>query len=243
LIKHKEISNKLNFRVLNPLIVIPARGGSKGVPNKNIKLLGGKPLIQYTIDAAKQVFEEDKIVVSTDSVKIRQTVIDCGLNVPFLRPKELATDKSGTYEVLLHAIDFMEKRGGVSDTLILLQPTSPFRTAKHIKAALALYNENLDMLVSVKETESNPYYVLKEESKLGFLINSKKGDFKTRQECPKVWELNGAIYIINIESLKKSQISNFTKVKKFVMDEFSSHDIDTQLDWKIAEVLIDSSFL
>lgn len=220
------------------LVIIPARGGSKGVPKKNIKLLGDKPLIQYTIDAAKAVFNENEIIVSTDSEEIKNTVNDYGLRVPFMRPKELATDTVGTYEVLLHAIEFMEKKGIYNDTLVLLQATSPFRTAEHIKEALALYDNSLDMLVSVKETSSSPYYVLKEENEQGFLETSKKGDFKSRQECPKVWELNGAIYIMNIASLKNSPISDFTKVKKYVMDDITSHDIDTMLDWKLAEIIL-----
>jgi N-acylneuraminate cytidylyltransferase len=220
------------------LVVIPARGSSKGVPGKNIKLLGDKPLIQYTIDAAREVFEDEDILVSTDSEDIRETVINLGLDVPFLRPEALATDTAGTYDVLLHAIDFMEKKGIKNETLILLQPTSPFRTSEHIKEAFKLYDKELDMVVSVKETQSNPYYVLKEENEEGFLETSKSGNFKTRQECPKVWELNGAIYIIKIKTLKEKPISQFTKVKKYIMDEISSHDIDTMLDWKIAEEML-----
>lgn len=222
------------------LVIIPARAGSKGVPGKNIKLLGGKPLIEYTIDVAKAVFNKNEIIVSTDSKEIKNIVSNIGLDIPFMRPKELATDTVGTYEVLLHAIEFMEKKGIYNDTLVLLQPTSPFRTAEHIKEALALYNNDLDMVVSVKETNSNPYYVLKEENEYGFLENSKKGNFKTRQNCPKVWELNGAIYIINIHSLKEKPISQFTKVRKYVMDEVASHDIDTMIDWEMAKILINN---
>lgn len=220
------------------LVVIPARGGSKGVPGKNIKELGGKPLIQYTIDEARKIFEGNHILVSTDSIEIKNKVENLGLKVPFMRPKELATDTSGTQDVLLHALNSVESRGYFPDTIILLQPTSPFRKATHIKEALELYNTKLDMVVSVKETTSNPYYVLKEENKLGFLENSKKGDFTRRQDCPRVWELNGAIYIINTRSLKSGKIGDFTKVKKYVMNEFSSHDIDTLYDWKIAETMI-----
>lgn len=223
---------------MKTLVVIPARGGSKGVPGKNIKMLDSKPLIQYTIDAAKSVFIDNEIIVSTDSESIKDVVTKYGTDVPFLRPKNLATDNSGTYEVLLNAIEYMESKEVFNDVLVLLQPTSPFRTGKHIKEALDMFNYDLDMVVSVKETSSNPYYVLKEENKLGFLENSKIGKFKTRQECPKVWELNGAIYIININSLKKNPMNEFTKVKKYVMDETSSHDIDTMLDWSIAELLI-----
>lgn len=220
------------------LVVIPARGGSKGVPGKNIKLLGDKPLIQYTIDAAREIFEAKDIIVSTDSQKIKSIVESLGLEVPFIRPSELATDISGSQEVLLHVLSFVESKGVYPETLILLQPTSPFRNATHIKEALKLYNNDLDMVVSVKETKSNPYYALKEENSQGFLENSKKGYFTRRQDCPEVWELNGAIYIINVKSLKSNSIQEFKKVKKYIMDERASHDIDTPLDWIIAEALL-----
>lgn len=221
---------------MKPLVVIPARGGSKGVPRKNIKDLGGKPLIQYTIEAAREVFNDDVICVSTDDKEIKEVVESLGLKVPFLRPPELASDTSGTYEVLLHAIDFYQNRDYIPDALILLQPTSPFRTGTHIKEALELYDNSLEMVVSVKETKSNPYYVLKEEDNNGWLVNSKEGNFIRRQDCPKVWEVNGAIYIINIESLRKKKMSDFLKVKKYEMSQNSSVDIDDQLDFFLAEM-------
>jgi len=223
---------------MKPLIVIPARGGSKGVPRKNIKVLGDKPLIQYTIDAAKGVFDDEFICVSTDDFEIKSVVEQLGLKVPFLRPNELASDTAGTYEVLLHAISYYESKGYFPDTLILLQPTSPFRTSAHIKEALKLYHESIEMVVSVKETKANPYYILFEEDRNGYLKKTKEANFTRRQDCPKVWEYNGAIYIINVKALKASAISQFTKVCKFEMDETSSHDIDTLLDWRIAEIII-----
>ena len=223
---------------MKPLIVIPARGGSKGVPRKNIKVLGDKPLIQYTIDAAKGVFHDEFICVSTDDFEIKSVVEQLGLKVPFLRPNELASDTAGTYEVLLHAISYYESKGYFPDTLILLQPTSPFRTSAHIKEALKLYHESIEMVVSVKETKANPYYILFEEDRNGYLKKTKEANFTRRQDCPKVWEYNGAIYIINVKALKASAISQFTKVCKFEMDETSSHDIDTLLDWRIAEIII-----
>ena len=228
---------------MKPLVVIPARGGSKGVPNKNIKLLNGKPLIQYTIEAARKVFTDEQICISTDDLKIKEVVENIGLKVPFIRPNELATDTAGSYEVLLHAISYYESIGYNPDTIIMLQPTSPFRTGKHIKEAMKLYDTTLDMVVSVKETSSNPYFLLFEENEEGFLSKSKESNFVTRQDCPKVWEYNGAIYIINVESLKKRPINKFTKVKKYVMDEMSSHDIDSMLDWRVAEILSNKSFL
>ena len=223
---------------MKPLIVIPARGGSKGVPRKNIKVLGDKPLIQYTIDAAKGVFDDEFICVSTDDFEIKSVVEQLGLKVPFLRPNELASDTAGTYEVLLHAISYYESKGYFPDTLILLQPTSPFRTSAHIKEALKFYHESIDMVVSVKETKANPYYILFEEDRNGYLKKTKEANFTRRQDCPKVWEYNGAIYIINVKALKEKTISQFTKVCKFEMDETSSHDIDTLLDWKIAEIIL-----
>src|SRR5690606_9948220 len=114
---------------MNPVIIIPARGGSKGIPGKNIKFLGEKPLIQYTIDAARTLFEDDKILVSTDDINIKKCVENLGLNVPFLRPANLATDNAGMYNVLLHGINFLESNNINPDVLIFLQPTSPFRSS------------------------------------------------------------------------------------------------------------------
>lgn len=220
------------------LVLIPARGGSKGIPGKNIKLLGGKPLIQYTIEAARALFSDEIICVSTDDSKIRETAEKFGLHVPFLRPDELATDTSGSYEVMLHAIHFYESKGYKPDILVLLQPTSPFRTSKHIDDALKLYRDDIDMVVSVKETSSNPYYVLFEENSDGYLVKSKETTFTRRQDCPKVWEINGAIYVINVESLKSKNISSFKKILKSPMDAADSVDIDTPLDWDFAEFLL-----
>jgi N-acylneuraminate cytidylyltransferase len=223
---------------MKPLIIIPARGGSKGVPRKNIKLLNGIPLIHYTIKAAQQIFDDSLICVSTEDEEIKQVAEQTNIIVPFLRPQELASDTSGSYEVLLHAIEHYANNGYEADTLILLQPTSPYRTSSQIEEALQLYTNEIDMVVSVKETKSNPYYILFEENESGFLRKSKESNFTRRQDCPKVWEYNGAIYIINVASLKKGTIGDFKKVIKYEMDEFSSHDIDTPLDWDFAEILI-----
>ncbi|WKV11364.1 acylneuraminate cytidylyltransferase family protein [Marivirga harenae] len=227
---------------MKPLVVIPARGGSKGVPRKNIKDLGGKPLIYYTIEAAREVFEDKHILVSTDDEEIKEVVEKTGLKVPFIRPKELATDTAGTQEVLKHAIKFSEDNGYFPDTLVLLQPTSPFRTGEHLKKAIDLYHDNIDMVVSVKETKSNPYYLLFEENEEGYLEKSKEGNFTRRQDVPKVWEYNGAVYVININSLEKSRMNQFNRILKFEMSQKSSHDIDDLIDWLIAEKLLDEDF-
>ena len=222
-----------------PLVVIPARGGSKGVPRKNIKLLKKKPLIHYTIEAARRVFEDRYIYVSTDSAEIKSVTEQTGLTVPFLRPQHLATNTANSRDVLLHALgQFTLKNKKEPDVIILLQPTSPFRNERHIKEALAMYNTDLDMVVSVKETNSNPYYVLFEEDDNKFLKKSKESEVSRRQDVPKVWELNGAVYIINPKSIRRNLISEFQSVVKFEMDELSSHDIDTKLDFKVAELIL-----
>ena len=225
---------------MKPLIVIPARGNSKGVPGKNIKPLGGKPMLGYSLDAARHLFQDDEILVSTDDPEIKAYVESKGIEVPFLRPAELATDHADTYDVLIHALGFTEKNKYQPEVLILLQPTSPFRTSKHISEALDIYKKysDLDMVVSVVETRANPYYVLFEDDEEGLLRKSKQGDFQRRQDCPSVWQYNGAIYIINVDSLKERRLNQFEKVKKYVMSEMDSLDIDTLLDWKLAEVLI-----
>lgn len=222
---------------MKPLVVIPARGGSKGIPDKNIKLLGGKPLIHYTIEAAREVFADEDIIVSTDSERIKEVAEATSLKVPFLRPEHLATDTAGTHEVLLHALEYVEQQGKKPDVVVLLQPTSPFRTAQHIREAMELYHPEIDMVVSVKETKSNPYYVLFEEDEHGYLQKSKEGRFTRRQDCPRVWELNGAIYVISAAALLEKPLNQITKIRKYLMEEFSSHDIDSALDWIVAKAI------
>lgn len=226
------------------LVVIPARGGSKGIPKKNIKPFAGKPLIYYSIDTARAIVSDEDICVSTDDDEIIQVVEDYRLKVPFKRPKELATDTAGTYEVLLHALDYYEKQDRHYDALILLQNTSPFRTANHVKDAMKLYTPKVDMVVSVKECSSNPYYCVFEENSEGYLHVCKgDGTIFRRQDAPKVYEYNGAIYIINTESLKKEHMHQFSKRIKYVMDDIHSVDLDNMMDWKYAEFIIEEGLL
>lgn len=227
----------------NTLVVIPARGGSKGIPGKNIKHLAGKPLIQYTIEVARQVAGDSQICVSTDDEEIKGIAESLGLTVPFLRPAELATDKAGSYEVLLHALDFYSAGGKDYEKLLLLQPTSPFRTANHIREAMKMFTKSIDMVTSVKISHASPYFTLMEEDDAGWLQKSKRVPYVRRQDAPKVYELNGALYIINTASLRSGPISDFTKVKKYVMEEACSVDIDTPLDWLWAETLIEKGIV
>jgi N-acylneuraminate cytidylyltransferase len=223
---------------MKSLVIIPARGGSKGIPHKNIKPLNGKPLIYYTIDEAREIVGDDDICVSTDDPEIIKCAEDYGLKVPFVRPEELATDTAGTYEVLLHALSFYEKQGRHYDVVLLLQNTSPFRRAEQIKEALALYNDNVDMVVSVKECAANPYYCVFEEDNNGYLHVCKgDGNIFRRQDAPKVYEYNGAIYVLNAEVLKTTHMHKMQKRVKYVMDDLSSFDLDTMWNWKMAEMI------
>lgn len=220
------------------LFLIPARGGSKGIPHKNIKKLGGKPLICYTIEAARKVARDEDICISTDDEEIIRIVEGYALKVPFKRPDELAQDKSGSYEVIMHALRYYKEKGIDYDVVVLLQPTSPFRNAQHVREALALYRSDCDMVVSVIETKSNPYFVLFEEDAAGYLHRSKEAKFTRRQDCPPVYEYNGAIYVMSVQALKSKPLSDFTRNIKYVMDGKDNVDLDTMQDWEFAEFLL-----
>lgn len=223
---------------MRTLVIIPARGGSKGIPRKNIKQFDGKPLIYYTIDCARAICSDEDICVSTDDAEIISVVEKYGLKVPFVRPAELATDTAGTYEVLIHALDYYEKKGIHYDVVVLLQNTSPFRTPQQVKEALGLYRDDVDMVVSVKECAANPYYCVFEENQEGFLhICKGEGNIFRRQDAPKVYEYNGAIYVMNAKVLKTTHMHKMQKRVKYVMDDLSSFDLDTMWDWKMAEII------
>ncbi len=217
------------------LAVIPARGGSKGLPGKNIRLLNAKPLICYTIDAARGVLPDKDICVSSDSKEIIEIVERYGLKVPFLRPESLATDTSKTTDVLFHALDFYERQGQYYEILLLLQPTSPFRSSAHIYKALELYDGMTDMIVSVKSSHSAS--VICSENSKGYLELTLNKEANRRQNL-NYYEYNGAIYIINIASFKRERKLTFERIKKYVMDDQSSLDIDSWLDYEFAEMLM-----
>jgi len=218
------------------LYIIPARGGSKGIPRKNIKLLAGRPLICYSIDVARALTSDENICVSTDDNEIIRVVEEYGLKVPFKRPDYLATDTATTNDVLLHALEYYEAQGKQYDVIVLLQPTSPLRKIAQLKEALKLYKDDLDMVVSVKESHAPA--VLCNENKDGFLELSFNKTGARRQDISSFFEYNGAIYVINIERLKENSLSGLRRVKKYIMDETSSIDIDCQLDFSLAEFIL-----
>lgn len=220
----------------NILVVIPARGGSKGLPGKNIKDLCGKPLIAYSIDVARTITSDENICVSTDDQKIIEAVENYGLKIPFVRPTEFATDTATTNDVLLHAVDFYEKQGKSFDKLLLLQPTSPLRKIEEVKEAIELYRDDIDMVVSV--TKSHAPAVLCNDNEEGFVnlvYNKKAGG---RQVLPIFYEFNGAIYVINIKALKEKGLGGFDRRVKYVMPKESSVDIDDIYDFMLIESIL-----
>jgi CMP-N,N'-diacetyllegionaminic acid synthase len=226
------------------LVLIPARGGSKGIPGKNIKPLNGKPLIYYTLDIARAFFSDENICVSTDDLEIAHKVEEYGVKVPFIRPDDLATDHATTNDVISHALDFYRKKGIDYDYTLLLQPTSPFRQVRHVADCLSMAAElPFEMIVSVKETDANPYYVLFEEDGNGILQKSKEATFTRRQDCPAVWQVNGAIYLINNHVLTEKKDLGALKKSKLVMESRYSIDLDTMEDWMMAECMLEKGLI
>lgn len=225
------------------LFLITARGGSKGLPGKNIKPLKGKPLLWYTIDFARQFTSDRNICLTTDSDEIISVANEKGLKVPFKRPDFLGSDSASSYDVIMHALNYYKEKGIFYKSIVLLQPTSPFRKKEFLDEMLAFYSESIDMVVSVKECHDNPYFSMFEDNEFGYLTKSKSGLFTRRQDAPKVYAYNGSIYLINVASLYMSNISDFKKIKKYVINDFFSLDIDNHLDWILAETLVDSEYL
>lgn len=220
------------------LFLITARGGSKGIPGKNIKPLDGLPLIMWTLNLALEITDKSNICVSTDADEIIDVVEDFGFKVDFKRPADLATDSASSQDVILHALDYYSSKGKEYDAVCLLQPTSPFRKREDILNSIHLFKLDYDAVLGVKKTNSNPYYVLFEVNEDGYLEKSKKSTITRRQDSPDVYEINGAIYIFNTASLRSKKISDFQKIVKYEMGEIPSLDIDSPLDWLVAEAVL-----
>lgn len=223
----------------NPLIIIPARGGSKGIPHKNIAVLAGRPLIAYTIDVAMQVAPMSHIILSSDDETIIEVARTLGLEVGYVRPAELATDTAGSREVILDAMRYADDKSISYDCVVLLQPTSPLRTTEDVLNAISLYNNNIDMSVSVTESSANPYYDCFEPDCDGYLTVSKGDGLLTRrQDAPQVYQFNGAVYVINPDSIRRTPLGSFRRRIPSLMPAERSVDIDSPLDMIIAETLI-----
>ena len=222
------------------IAIIPARGGSKGLPRKNIRLLSGKPLIAYSIEVALQSKYIDKVVVSTDDEEIAGISKDYGAEVPFLRPKELSMDDSPTIDTILHVIDWFENKNEFFDIVILLQPTSPLKTINNINEAIKLFlnNKNVLSLVSIKENEHPPFWSFKTENNFIKPLFESEYFNKRRQELPKSYMPNGAIFISYIDTLKEYKTFYTLKTIGYIMPPEQSIDIDNEFDFLLAEFIL-----
>lgn len=219
------------------LAIIPARGGSKGLVGKNIKVLGDKPLIAWTIQAALSTEEIYKTIVSTDCTEIASVAKEYGAEVPFIRPDTIATDGATTADVISHAINFFDEK---FDIIIVLQPTSPFRTNTDIRNAITLYNDNTaSSVVSVVKSDKSPYWSFFVDDSLNMRpILNLEGQFSRRQELPDSYFLNGAIYIVGTKQFLRDAKFIYTDSLSYVMCKKSSIDIDDIMDFKLAQLML-----
>ncbi len=220
------------------IAIIPARGGSKGIPRKNIKKLGGKPLIAYTIDEALKSKYLDLVFVSTEDPEIAKVSKECGAQV-IDRPAALAKDTSKIVEAILHTVEYLERKGIHPRIVVLLQPTSPLRNTEDIDAAIKLYLDNeCDSVIGVCEPDHSPFWCFTLSGKYLQPLFDKKFDNTRRQDLPKVVMPNGAIYVSSPESIRKYEGFYGDRTIPYCMPPERSIDIDTPLDFTIAEVLI-----
>ncbi len=226
---------------LSVLGLIPARGGSKGVPKKNIKLLNGIPLINYTIKAAKKARYIDKLIVSTDNNEISSICKDQNIEVPFVRPKKLSDDNAKSIDVIIHALKFIEKKDNkVYDIILYLEPPSPLRSYNDINESLEIFVEkNPDSLVSVHEANQfHPILMKKIENEYLKPIWKKEPEGIPRQLYnPTAYMRNGAIYIFKRENILNNILYG-DKVFPYIMPIEKSICIDDIRDWYVAEQLI-----
>lgn len=224
------------------LAVVTARGGSKGIPGKNIKPLGGKPLIAYSIDAAKKNKLITHTIVSTDDKKIAEVAKKFGSEVPFLRPKELAGDKTPHVPVMKHAIEFMEKKLGVTfDYVVILQPTSPFRTADDIDRTLEkLIKSKADSAVTLVEVGNDHPVKAKKlvgDRVLPYMIPEPEG--ARRQDFPSAYRRSGAIYAMRRDLIVKDGRLYGDNIVGHIVPAERSIDIDTPFEWFRAEWMLE----
>jgi len=221
------------------LALIPARGGSKGLPGKNIRPLAGKPLIAWSIGAARASRHVSRIVVSTDDAEILRVAREQGAETPFVRPAELARDDTPGMDVVLHALDRLPE----FEWVVLLQPTSPLRLAQDIDAAIALcVDTGAPACVSVSEARDNPWWMfsLGEHGRLRSFLPPEQRPVR-RQDLPDLHALNGAVYVARTAWLRQSRSFLTDETVGYPMPPERSVDIDTLFDFKWAECLMAAS--
>ena len=232
--------NKTNPEDLKIIAIIPARGGSKGLPGKNIKIIANKPLIAWTIKMARKSKLIDKLIVSTDDKNIARIAQEYGADVPFLRPKRLAKDDSSIYDVIFHSLDWFKKKGINFDIIVLLEPTSPLRKENDIDNAIKLFLKNrkkADSLVSVGRVHlENPSIMLKIGKK--FTEPYIKSDFSRRQELPESYFPYGVIYLSKVKTLKKYNKFYQKRTLPYFIDRWQNYEIDDIYDFICIEAIL-----
>ena len=226
------------------LAVIPARGGSKGIPKKNIREMNGKPLIAYTIEAAREAMEAgvlSRCIVSTDSEEIAEVSRAFGADVPFMRPDYLGGDTVKSVDVILHALSFLEEQGEQYDAVVTLQPTSPMRTGKDLTEGLMMYDEgSADSLIAVYEdVKANGFnYYRMGDGSVGLPEHKEHNTGIRRQEMKPMYVRNGALYISSAELLKTRRLIIGDNPLLYVMPKERSVDVDSMQDFEYIEFLM-----
>jgi len=227
---------------MRTLGLVPARGGSKGVPGKNIRLLCGKPLLQYTAEAAQAALLLSRVILSTDSEEIAKVGESCGLEVPFLRPAELAEDETPMLPVVQHAVRWMENQGERFDAICLLQPTNPMRRAEHIDDCIRLLEKtDADAVVTILPVpaEHNPHWVyFPNESGLLNLSTGEAAPIPRRQELPVAYHREGSVYVTRRDVLMDGNTFYGERLAGYLINPESSVNIDRPQDWQRAEELL-----
>jgi CMP-N-acetylneuraminic acid synthetase len=221
------------------LALIPARGGSKGLPRKNVRPFGGRPLIAHTIDSALRSGCFDRVLVSTDDPTIADVARASGAEAPWLRPDTLATDAAPVIDTVMHALDRLEHDDGYApEAVTLLQPTSPFRSVDTIRRGVDLYHTTGDSVVSVHASPAHPYWCKRIDA-AGYLSAFIDGVEvpAARQDLPPAYVLNGLLYIASASTLRRSASFYGARVRPLIVDDREGLDIDTEADWALAECL------
>lgn len=224
--------------------LIPARGGSKGVPKKNIRMVAGKPLIAYAIECALKCPSLDRVVVSTDSEEIAAVARQHGAEVPFMRPAELASDTAAMVPVLEHAITEIEKETAESvEFLVLIDSTAPLRIPDDIEQALAICKQDdCDAVISASEAHRNPYFnMVKEENGYVRLVCEPATPVGRRQDAPQVYDVNTVVWVWRRDALMKDHARIPKRTKLYLIPRERSIDLDTELDFKLLERLLTNS--
>ena len=227
---------------MNIVALICARGGSKGIPNKNIKLLAGKPLIERSINQIKKLKDINKVIVSTDSKEIANISIKAGAEVPFMRPKKLAEDDTSEWLVWRHALESINKiDGGYPDILIIVPVTAPLRTVDDLKSCLVEYQKgNADIVITATESHRNPYFnmiKINEEGMANLVISSEK-NITRRQDTPNIYDMTTVAYVTSPKFVLENNGIFSGKVRHVYIPIERALDIDTPIDFKIAELLL-----